>query len=419
MMKKALKTLLIGVLLLSLLSGIALAEVDVPGHVDGKMTAVSVRHQGATGNGYSDDTEAFRRAVAAAKELGVPVFVPGGAYRLSGTVELDGVDLIGDPNAAWPADADCLPNILMTNPDEPLFILSESMIAGLKITVQSTTSNRNSFKECLQVKGNNVTIKNMKMDKVTTGIKTYGTGITGLVVDNVFMPTTQKLGVYVAGTKGRTVLKNIEMWTPTQNSSDFASSGIGMQLRNNEDLYMEGCFVFNASKGYVFEEAFETGNKAVLDNCTVDLTGIGVIVNGTHDLTFTGGTYWTHSTAIAIENGNSTVKVYGTELRSNGDASLKVASCEELLVQGTIIRRSMDTRSVSAVRLNNAKNVTIDGCLVYCNMSGTTNAIDWATPTNLTLTNTIVNTNAVGYPAETPAGCTVRDNLVAPFTSPT
>ena len=46
--------------------------------------AVNVKSFGAQGDGSTDDSEAFRRAIAA----GAKVFVPKGRYRLSGTVHL-------------------------------------------------------------------------------------------------------------------------------------------------------------------------------------------------------------------------------------------------------------------------------------------------------------------------------------------
>lgn len=63
---------------------------------------VSVRDCGAVGDGVTDDTEAFRRAVAQAAEVGGVVSVdpvtPGGGYVLTGTITVDrGVSLIGSP----------------------------------------------------------------------------------------------------------------------------------------------------------------------------------------------------------------------------------------------------------------------------------------------------------------------------------
>lgn len=78
------------------LGGTALgAESTMPG-------LFPVRQFGAVGDGLHDDTEAFRRAVAAAKEVGGTVVVDpviaGGGYVLTGTIRLDpAVSLVGAP----------------------------------------------------------------------------------------------------------------------------------------------------------------------------------------------------------------------------------------------------------------------------------------------------------------------------------
>ena len=53
---------------------------------------INVVDCGADPSGSGDDTEAFRRAAAS----GLGIFVPAGEYRLSGTVELNGQDVVGE-----------------------------------------------------------------------------------------------------------------------------------------------------------------------------------------------------------------------------------------------------------------------------------------------------------------------------------
>jgi hypothetical protein len=60
--------------------------------------AASVRDFGAVGDGLTDDSDAFRRAVAAARYL----FVPPGRYRLGSTVKLaSGQRIFGAGKSAW------------------------------------------------------------------------------------------------------------------------------------------------------------------------------------------------------------------------------------------------------------------------------------------------------------------------------
>ncbi len=53
---------------------------------------VSVADFGAVPSDGKDDTEAFRRAAAS----GLGIYIPAGEYRLSGTVELNGQDVVGE-----------------------------------------------------------------------------------------------------------------------------------------------------------------------------------------------------------------------------------------------------------------------------------------------------------------------------------
>jgi hypothetical protein len=58
---------------------------------------------GATGDGKTDDTDAFEVAIAQAKKLGVKLFIPNGIYRLTHTLILeDGVSLIGESRGSEP-----------------------------------------------------------------------------------------------------------------------------------------------------------------------------------------------------------------------------------------------------------------------------------------------------------------------------
>ncbi|MGC9454001.1 MAG: glycosyl hydrolase family 28-related protein [Phycisphaerae bacterium] len=55
----------------------------------------NVREHGAVGDGQADDTEAFRSAIAAAKDAGGgAVLVPHGRYRLTGVIHLDASDIV-------------------------------------------------------------------------------------------------------------------------------------------------------------------------------------------------------------------------------------------------------------------------------------------------------------------------------------
>lgn len=72
-------------------AGYGFGEVELPE----PQVVANVRDHGAAGDGQADDTEAFRAAIAAAKEAGGgAILIPAGRYRLTGVVGLDDSNLV-------------------------------------------------------------------------------------------------------------------------------------------------------------------------------------------------------------------------------------------------------------------------------------------------------------------------------------
>src|SRR5664280_699765 len=87
---------------------------------------ISVKDYGATGNGVTDDTAAFRNAIAAAQSLNQNgVYVPMGHYVLTGSLTLGPLELIGKFAGGWPADSMPLPTLLIRHYNEPGIILQD------------------------------------------------------------------------------------------------------------------------------------------------------------------------------------------------------------------------------------------------------------------------------------------------------
>ena len=91
------------------------------GYEEVNMMNHNVRDYGAVGDGITDDTKAFRDAVSAAGKDGLPVYVPGGNYKITDTITLSSVTLYGYETAAWTADTCDQPLIEQANMEKPLF----------------------------------------------------------------------------------------------------------------------------------------------------------------------------------------------------------------------------------------------------------------------------------------------------------
>ncbi len=387
---------------------------------------ITVVDFGAKGDGKTDDTKAFQSAIAEAKQRGEEaVYVPAGQYLLKDTIALDGVSLTGVYFGAWPADNDKLPAIVAGQKEKPVITLQNGTVSGLNISFPHTSKvSYTQYKEAIRIVGNNGRVENVKISSPTSGIKTIGENIRGTHIENVFMTTPHVIGVFLNDNIGETVVKNVEMWTPTQVSgSPFPVSGIGVKMLNNENVILSDVFVFNAAKGFVFEEYSGKGTKAVMTNCSADMTAVGVYVKDEHDIQITGGTYWTHTNGLLVDGGTSTVRVEGAEMRANGDAAFKVNGGKEVTATGCLFRRVMDGREMPTVMItSSARKATVEGCIISARYedgaaSGQTAAVVCYGPEESFVfrSNVINATNKRGLYPENPENTTMSNNIISTF----
>lgn len=192
---------------------------------------------------------------------------------------------------------------------------------------------------------------------------------------------------------GTAVLKNIEMWVPsTAQGSPFSQNGIGILAENNEKLDMNACFSFNAHTGIKFQEAGGKGSAAVLNNCSVDLATAALVVEGTHQITVMGGTYWTHFNSIDIKKGNSTVTLDSIEARSNGGITVRINGGKNVILKNSIAKRIADGHNKPALSIgSDCAGAAIEGCIIYSKNNGI-ETVTFNNKSNITFSNNIVNT---------------------------
>jgi fibronectin type 3 domain-containing protein len=124
---------------------------------------------GATGNGSTDDTTAIQSALnAAGTNGGGIVFLPGGKYKLTGTLDVpQGVELRGPyelRHRTWPApDGKAKGAVLQpyggqgtTNGPAAIALESGSGLVGVTLSYESQSSNCFPFPPAIQVRGGNV-----------------------------------------------------------------------------------------------------------------------------------------------------------------------------------------------------------------------------------------------------------------------
>ncbi|MBN1902360.1 right-handed parallel beta-helix repeat-containing protein [Candidatus Sumerlaeota bacterium] len=325
---------------------------------------IDVRDMGAAGDGTTDDTKAFQKAVERAKIAKMPVFVPRGKYRISGAIEIEETALTGPPAPAWPADVDTLPSILPAHTDKPAFhLLAGGSICGIDITYnwkdQPTTG-----PPAILISGIGVTVRDTRIRYAWDGIIADGKSNTGRTnLENIFMVSIMNVGVRMTGTWDVPRLNNIEVWNAgAQDSNRGLTYGIGFHLGKNDLIRMTDCFVFGMHYGFLLESKIdgceiEGDTWGVMNGCSTDFCGLGIVVRGNHTLSVSGGTFWDHASGLVLEQGTSRVRVSGCEMSSNGAPAVVIRECDHAVISGCSLLRPMEGFSSPAVLLEGGKIV--------------------------------------------------------------
>lgn len=322
--------------------------------------AHNVKDYGAVGDGVEDDTEAFKAAVKAAEADGLPVYVPGGHYLISDTIELNSVTLYGQEQGAWTADSCGLPRIDQTDMYQPLFDVRSGSLAGVNIHASGVAGDAE-MKPTVLITGTGGRVSNSRIHQPYIGIYTDDTSNPGrCFIDNIFIVEAKEMGVYVAGTYDVPALNNIEVWNPTE------TCPVAFKFGHNDDLRAVNLFAFRANVGFLIEET-ETGSCwGSFTNCSVDYTSIGFrFSKGNHHATIVGGTYWTHHVAIDVtEDCTGFIAASGCELKSNGERTLRIRGGNTVTVSGCSIIHDFETET-PAVSVSGGKAVNISGNTIY------------------------------------------------------
>jgi hypothetical protein len=344
----------------------------------------NVRDFGAEGDGVHDDTEAFLKAVAAAEEDGLPVYVPAGTYSISDTVELNEVTLYGYHSGPWTADACDLPGIIQTNPEAPVFHVISGSLSGLQIDVKGVTKDLklDDAAETVRLSCTGARVSNLKILNPHIGISTFydpdaSTNPGRCFIENIFIVNAYKIGVNVHATWDVATLCNIEVWNPYTSGTNKNSCEVAYKFGKNDDLRAVNLFTFNAKVGFLFEES-DIGNGKTggcwgsFTNCSTDLCETGLKVDkGQHALTIIGGTYWNHFYGLYVtEKTSDTTRVTlsGCELKTNGDTStVAIGGGQMVTVTGCNISRTQADHKGIPVKIAGGTGVTLSGNTICAN----------------------------------------------------
>ena len=347
----------------------ALALAAMPRAGSAAADALSVRDFGAVGDGKADDTEAFRKALAAAEKLptGRSVQVPPGTYRITAPLTLDSTLLVGLAAGGWPADSRPLPTLSVDVPaPQPCLIAKTgASVHGLCFDFLYSGNPKREFGPCVQLSGGGVSLTNLLLHNPTEGVMWDGvTNIGRLNMENVFIVNAHKCGVYVAYTLDMATLRNVEVWNYVP---DLVNTCTGFRLGHNDEIRLSNCAVVAAAVGFQFVETkFPDGHTGTtwggMDNCTVDFSGVAVKVDAANILRINGGSLWAHHFGVVV-SGRSNVVLSGADIRANGAHCLHVLDCDSVTATGCLFKKNgKEWPGTAKVQLDGGRNIVLNGC---------------------------------------------------------
>lgn len=337
---------------------------------------VNVRDCGAVGDGVHDDTEAFLKAVQKAREEQKNVYVPIGEYITSQTIVLDKVAMHGPQVSAWVGDEDVhMPSVLPTHLDAPAFqMLDSAALDGIDITYAAYPEDATGGPAAIMLSASGIYLRNLRIREAWDGIASDWIHNNGrLNIDNVFMVSIQNIGVFVTSTLDVPRLNNIEIWNARITGRPL-NQGIGFKFVHNDMIRLTDCFVFSMRTGFLFEQKqYKSGTVdfhgmtwSVMNGCSVDACQYGVEVVGAHDISISGGLFWTHWGAMILRGGGSMVRVSGSELKANGGPALRVEDCGHITLTGNSLFRPLEGYDTPAVVLEGGNTVMSGNYLLSC-----------------------------------------------------
>ena len=351
---------------------------------------ISVRALGAVGDGQTDDTAAFEEALRLSAETGGEIRVPAGRYRIRRTLTLNSRLLTGCPAGNFCGDDDCLPALVFSEePDIGLRVVSGA-VSGLRLDFSPQNGRPDGPRQtAVLVERSGCRLTALKITEAFDGIVCHddlrpGMGNPGrLNIADVFMLNIHRCGLYISGGLDVECIRNVEVWSP--GSTLFPASGVGFHFRKNDGIHIDDCFAFNASVGFLFEEAaglpdYNGGTLGWLTGCNVDYSGRGIVVRGGErsaqehyypvQITVSGGSFWCHQQALDVESGDGNVILSGVDMRANGTEAVRIHAGDSVTVSDCLIRREFVYVDCPAVVIDGGRRVIFSGNTVQSRCDG-------------------------------------------------
>ena len=384
---------------------------------------ISVIDFGAKGDGITDDTDAFRKAITSAEKENKDVTVPKGIYVISDSIKLNKTALIGSTNSAWPSDEITMPVIKATGLKNPTIIMDQgSAVTGFFFRYDQNYDKPIKFPDTINIIGTGCWIRNIKIHGAYKGIvaegslKENGKNPGRLNIENVFMVNIVNTGVYVNGTRDISLLENIEVWSPNVDLN--RDRPVGFHMKSNDGLKMSNCFSFALQIGFLFEHSAKADEYltgafwGTMTDCMADFCGEGIVIKcldtkqepkkeDYHStLTVNGGTFWAHGNSVRIEGCCFAFQMSSADMRANGGNNIIINGGKNIAITNCRISKEMKEHPNANIIVSGGENVSITNNII----SGTNDGVIINSGfKKIMISNNIINT---------PNGKAIVDNTI-------
>jgi hypothetical protein len=325
---------------------------------------VGVKDFGAVGDGKADDTAAIRKAIEAAG-FGGTVRFPMGTYKLSATLDLTAVHLLGNISGGFPSDATVMPMLVVTHTDGPAIRCGNfSSVHGLALQYLNVNWEKPvKYPPTILLAGNGISVSNVKIWGAYDAIAADGKSNIGRVnLENIFLPEVVNVGVYLTKAYDIPTMRNVECFCTNKY---FLEHGVGFKLGRLDEFHAANCFVIGAQTGFLFLEDKTPGGGNTyggLSNCSTDFCGYGYVVESGARLRVTNGSYLNHAAAFKIMNPTACVIVHGAIIQSNGDHIVQITDCGSVMLSACHFQKAFENAKAHGVYITGGRNIIVTGC---------------------------------------------------------
>ena len=352
------RILVLALCILVLCTGTFAADAPKPG------TEVDIKAFGAIGDGKADDTAAIRMAIDAAG-FGGTVRFPMGTYKLTGTLSIESVHLLGNISGGFPSDASVMPIIEVTHTDGPAIKCGNySSVHGLCLQYKAPNWEKPvKYPPTILLAGNGISVSNVKIWGAYDAIAADGKSNVGRVnLENIFLPEVINVGVYLTKAYDIPTMRNVECFCTNKY---FLENGVGFKLGRLDEFHASNCFVIGARTGFLFvEDKTEGGGSTYggLMNCSTDACVFGYVVEGGARLRVTNGSYLSHFIGFKVANPTACLIVHGAIIQGNGDHILQVLDCGNVMFSACRFQKAFENAKAYGAYITGGKNIIINGC---------------------------------------------------------